>query len=457
MFYYDWWNIRWWAHDIDVIDLVQQKYNPKNKQFEKMKKKWFFTAKKYKLYHIDWHRMCLPHWVLDQVYERDYHEMPSPYQWNPISLDKFNCKPYDYQQEIIDILVKRKTWLIQAREWWGKTIAMAWVINKLQVKTLIVVPLVWIATGMLKKMQEYFWEERVSVYKPWAEITDITICVWPTFNKYRKDFAYKIDMLLVDEAHMNFLHVWAKKKKWSEFTDRMEIYCKFPAKYMFWFTATPESNDVDDNSFEYVFWKKIVAEWHQPHPVVLSYKHNTWIEMFRDRQHLQELLLDNQDRINKLCSIVKETMKYRWMWVVFCDRIEMVEKVTEQLKSIWVAARSYTSKSQKRDEIVESLRWKNWVIVSTYQTLKAWVDYPELDTAFYFMWVKFSATVKQLVGRVLRVVKWKKIPIMIDFVDDVSPMYLQSRQRVKAYKSRWWWEPLKYDIDQIIYLSSKVM
>jgi superfamily II DNA or RNA helicase len=314
-----------------------------------------------------------------------------------------------------------------------------------------------IADGMVQKMRLYFWNDKVSIYKPWNDITDITICVWPTFNKYWRQFSWNFDMLIVDEAHMNFIHVWAAKKKWSEFTDRMQIYCQFECKHFFGFTATPESNDVNNDSFEYVFGKKYVAEWHQPTPTVLTHKYYTGIEMFRDWQHLQEILLDNDDRISNLCDRVKEVMQYRWMWVVFCDRIEMVNKVCDMLKTIWVESRAYTSKSQKRDELVASLRWKNGVIVSTYQTLKAWVDYPELDTAFYFMGVKFSATVKQLVWRILRVEKWKKIPIMIDFVDDVMPMYLQSRQRVKAYKERWWWEPLKYDASIVKDLSSKVL
>lgn len=457
MFYYNWTTIYWSFWSPDVMNIFVEKYQPKNKQFDKMKKKWFFWAKHYKLSYFEEWKIFFPKWILDQIYERDYQELPNKYAERKIDLPSFDCTPYDYQQVIVDQLVSRKTWLVIAREWWGKTIVMAATIFQKKVPTLIVVPLVGIATGMLKKMQWYFWKDKVSIYKPGAKTTDITIAVWPTFNKYREMLQQDFEMLIIDEAHMNFVHTGPKKKKDSDFTDRMEVYCRFQCRYFFWFTATPESNDVDNNSFEYVFWKKIIAEWHQPNPKVLVYRYNDGIEMFRDRPHLQEILLEHQERISKLCEIVKQTMAHRWMWVVFCDRIEMVNRVCEELRSQWVECYSYTSKSQKRDEIVEKLRWKNWVIVATYQTLKAWVDYPELDTAFYFMWVKFSATVKQLIWRILRVESWKKLPIMVDFSDIVTPLYLQYRQRVAAYKSRWWWDPEKYSEDLVKSLSVNVM
>lgn len=393
----------------------------------------YTKAKNWMIYYPKWIRSLYPFDIHSEEYQCEKVEY------------SFNWELREDQQRVLKELENRTEWLIIAWTWWGKTYAIAWLINQKKVKTLVVVPKKSIAEWewwMIKTFQNIFWSERVSQFT-WdkQEMNDITVVLWPTFNKYRKELAHHFWMLIIDEAHLNFISVW-KKKKGSEFTNRLDVYNLFPCKYFFGLTATPESDFVKPETFELVFWDKVQGGAVKMLPQIKYIKYKTWITWFLDWADCIEQIYWDEERLEQQCIAIQETMKDRKMWVVFLDRIELVDKITENLNNRWVFARWFSSKTKDREIILKEVEDNKWVIVATYQTLWVGFNYPTIDTGFYYCPVKFKWTVKQMVGRILRTQEWKLEPILIDWVDDI--IWFQWNQRKKAYKEEYGIEPIKY-------------
>ena len=140
---------------------------------------------------------------------------------------KLPYKPYAEQIQAVDACVKVSRGIVSAVTGFGKSLLMALLIHRMQLKTLVIVPNLELKRQLTESFKEYF-----------GDLTNITIENIDS-NSLPKHTNY--DMLLIDEAH----HVAAKtyrdlnKKAWKG------IY------YRYFFTATPfRSRDEEQILFE---------------------------------------------------------------------------------------------------------------------------------------------------------------------------------------------------------------
>ncbi len=356
------------------------------------------------------------------------------------------------QKEAVEKLLKYNYWLLLSGVGSGKSYMMAAIAKVYSWHTLVIAPKTEIAKWLYEKFKwlwievEIFNKDKFSRTNP----PKVLIIVSRSFDMYWEklslDSIYK--QVLIDEIHMQFTT-----------RNRIHFFCQYKYDKVYWFTWTPELNNFPSEALFKMFNNVYIDSWIRPkNPEVYYYKFSKSYNAV-DWQDLVDTMYWDTERLAHFLFLVEDVMK-RWdrnMWIIFVDRTDIAEWIAVALNKLWISAAAYTWKvsKKKREEILKELTEKKWVMVATYQSVGTWFDHPPLDTAFYFMFVKFKAQVKQAIGRILR---GSENPEYYDFQD--GNLYSQVRERMKAYKEMWWdIEIKKYknyliDIEKSIQLKS---
>lgn len=284
--------------------------------------------------------------------------------------------------------------------------------------------------------------EKFCGYTPWQyywvkqKFGDITITTHDSFVS-QWGFPGMFDVILYDEADH-----WLSKPM-------LHALCESDAKALYWFTGTPFRNEFDVNDMqkiygkiiEYKDWPKYnmlptIIQYQYYSPNRSSYEYMNWAEQ-------RDCLMRDEDRMETQIKIVKEYVsKWRKTMLLLTDRVEEAKMFTENMikacPELQVLLVTWETKV-KDDEIwISTYVWKTQtLIIGTSWKMARWVDVPAIDTVFLFTPLKFKGTVVQAVWRWLRKYPWKDDVLLIDFSD--RPMlYLQSVQRITAYKEEYW-------------------
>lgn len=293
--------------------------------------------------------------------------------------------------------------------------------------TLVIAPKTEIAKWLLSKFTELwldvgmFNSKKFDIDNPPKILIMVQRSVDMYWEMLSLDNIYK--QVLIDEIHMFFTK------------NKIHFFINYKYDRIYWFTWTPELNGFSEEALYRIFNFVSVDSWIWPiNPTINLVRYKTECSyQAEDWQELVEAMYWNEDRIASFVSMVADVMKRpdRNMWIVFIDRKDIADWLAFALNKVWVPALSYTWQlsAKKRTEALEHLTKVKWVMIATYQTVWTWFDHPPLDTAFYYMFVKFKAQVKQAVGRILR---WASNPEYYDFQD--SNLYWQYHERERAYK-----------------------
>ena len=336
---------------------------------------------------------------------------------------------YQKQKDAIKELLKYNYWMLLSWVWSWKSYMMAAIAKMYDWYTLVIAPKKEIAKGLYEKFKSLNLD--VEIFDPKKfdinNSSKILIIISKSFNKYREEL--KLDMIykqvLIDEIHMEFT------------PKRIDFFCRYKYDYIYWFTGTPELNNFPSEALFKIFNNISVDSWIRPKKPEVYIAQYDWAFRWADWHDLIQQMYWDEDRLSSFIAMVAEVMQEpdRHMWIVFVDRKDIAEGIVYWLNLLWVPASAYTWKlsTKKRQEVLDDLTKKRGVMVATYQTVWTWFDHPPLDTAFYFMFVKFKAQVKQALGRILR---GSENPKYFDFQD--MNLYNQRFERVKAYREMWW-------------------
>jgi superfamily II DNA or RNA helicase len=396
-----------WDHD-ESYRLPNLKYDTSRREWPKNPKRYDFSVRVWQQYYFPKGAL----WY--SAYSMEYADKFA------INVD-FNGTLNDDQQNIVDQL--GTTWLIIAPTGWGKSWAIAGIINKHQTRTLVVAPKVEIAKWLLDKFNQIFGEGKASLFKAKKENnSDIVVIVGNSFNRYYEQLSGNFWQLIIDEAHMNL--VWP---------DRRKALCFFRCGYFFGLTGTPESQDVEPKIFNLIYGTIHKAKAEVNECKIFTYKHFEKIDtQFWEGIHaVIDELQGKYSRTSKIIAMIKRVMAKRNMGIVFCDRIEFVETLVRHLSIAWVYAEAYTGATKDKEEVLKRIESRHGVMVVTRSSCGVGFDCPSLDTGFYLSALKYSATTKQLVGRILRNHPWKQMPVLIDRQDSIFKW--QYEQRMATY------------------------
>jgi len=411
---------------------------------EKNPRSWQGYVREFKLYEYDKkHKVFILPRI--EVLPSKSFELNSPIFDNYIQKniwEKLDKEKQQKQRQAVKELLKQNYGLLTSWVWSWKT----WMIfmtteSLLRVgyKVVIIVPKREIYKQFVREAYEIFWENSVWTINDIKKgvIKPILIIVQRSFDlywrKYKLDKHYKA--VLIDEAHMN------------NTKNRKDFLIHYEYDVLYWYTGTPELSERDDKMLFKMYKDRVIDSWLWPAPPQIKYfLYTNWKWIAGEDWHdIVEKQLWDWRRFAYFIKIVEDTMKQpdRTMWIIFVDRKDVAYWLEWALNEIGVVAKAYTGdhSTKKREEILEYLTPKRWVMIATYQTAGVGFNWKPLNTAFYFMFVKFKWTVKQAIGRILR---GADNPLLIDFVDNRPKIFWrQWLERQKAYKEEYWIDRIK--------------
>lgn len=359
---------------------------------------------------------------------------------------------YNYQEHSVEEVYSRYSlWcrcaLVYAPTGAGKTFIMLWVIQRLRLKAVVVVPNVAIWWQLLEEYSK-FTDTKLQKWSKKIELWNITIMTHQTFNRIYDDINWKIWLLVVDEWHH---YPETRQKQVNE----------WKWDFIFFTTATVKRKEFYVDWFVECFWSIIEV------PITQTLKDKVLpmdVHVYRHRSHYsamdiynaqkwlkpwspelyRRLVVNDDERTKILAKIIQ---KYQKDWyndfLVLTDRVEHVHRIYDELVKLGVSTYKFYSDTEK--DITREQYNKTWgIIVGNIQCCWEWFNVPRLEVAILFVSSRWSNTIDQAAGRVRRAYGEKTKWIFIDFADLVS--WLKSWRtkdlwfydRRKMYLQFWW-------------------
>lgn len=327
--------------------------------------------------------------------------------------------------------------IVQAKPGWGKTVVALAIASRLGVPTLVVVH---------KEFLMDQWVERIEKFLPAAKIGRVqqdecdflgkTIVMGMVHSlggeqPYPDQLWDWPGLVLIDETHRIGARTWAP------------VPSRFRAKWRLGFTATPRRKDGADD----VFWQHIgpiifAGKEERLKPVVKR----VWtkfklVKTDRFNPHLApkalvtRFLVNSRHRNDLITDQLIAALEAGRKILVLSERLNHLTAMESQLRSMWPAVIGEVSIGQyvggrTKAQLDKSAKAK--VIFATVQYAAEGLDIPALDTLFL---TTPMSDVEQAVGRIQRPYVGKKDPIVVDFRDDMIPMFeAMGRKRDNFYR-----------------------
>jgi superfamily II DNA or RNA helicase len=341
----------------------------------------------------------------------------------------------------IDKLTKTNVWYLHASTACGKTFICAKVIEKFQTKTLIVCSWIELMNQMAKDIEGYFWIKPLTISgkKTKQKNTDDRIVIWniDSLIKLPKEELDKFWLILLDELD-----------KYLQAERRLKWVSSLSSNYLYWLTGTIKLNHVDNKIFDIYLWPKteLIIKNFIPkiYKVLTEFTYSEWELDDLKRFHiLKNELYFNEDRNNLIVSTIKNTLWLR-KWIVFCEYVEHSKIIAQKLESEWIKTFMliWEIEDNERKRIKQELKDYKWpcVLIWSVRIIWRWFNVPELSVWYLTTTEKFTSSIEQYLGRILRQFPWKTWCDWYDFVDTNPSILLnQSRSRTTTYKREFPW------------------
>lgn len=319
----------------------------------------------------------------------------------------------------------------------GKSIITLKLIEKLQQKTLIIVPRGHLLKQYVKDIETLFPDANIgTIQGAKKSIGDITIATIQTLSNMHKrgelaKLSRSFGCCIVDECHQFITE------------KRLEVIHSLSPKYLYGMTATPERSDEQDDAIFFTFGKILIDyELPQEKPDVKIFFSNVVIPP-KDYHMVIEDQVENEDRNAYIAEIIEKQVKTGRRMLILTKRIVHAQNIMKMLsfkKGVYEIHSGM--KDEERDELFHTFRDNTReykVIFGTYSLLGTGSDIPSLDTLMLAGDLKSKVLQKQSVGRVLRLFDDKKAPRVIDIADHLNPfLKRQHHARVELYKENGW-------------------
>jgi len=421
--------IFWYGYD--ECARMRGLYTVENKEYEKIKRiTWRdrYRDKYVKLYHLDKraNRCYFPHWQLSG------HLAKSKELSKQI---KYKGTPTEEQKTVLEKIWDKRTWLIVMKTWRGKSHSIMWIAAKFQEPVLIACHNTGTLAEMKTKLKEfcnykvwlYYWKKK--------ELGEITITTHASLTQSYDVFKWKFGILIVDECDYNLS------------SKMIEAICLGDFDWLFWFTATTERKEINEEDMCKIFWDIVKLEWQEnngynliPEITRVNYTTNDFYS-FESWHELKEQLVSSPKRIAKQINFVineynEKKFKY---WVILLERKEQecnlyYNILKSRIPTIMINWDTKTEDDEKWLEFIKK-EWKG-IIVWTVGKIWRGKDIPFLDGVFLFFPSKFDSNVIQAVGRGLRNSEWKTWCKLYDW-SDLPILVKQSQERLRIYKKEY--------------------
>jgi superfamily II DNA or RNA helicase len=346
---------------------------------------------------------------------------------------KFTSKLRDNQvplyTEFVEAVADGKTgFILKARTASGKTVLLLKFLEHLGRNALVIVP----TTSLLEQWKEMIVEHTAYSKSDIGHVQAAIGLIQSVHrDKYGEDFRKHFGIIVCDELH----HTGAEHFS--------TVVSMFPAMYRIGASGTVSRQDGMDIVFRNHFGEVIISlgdereEEVRPKILVIGYKGAKqfipgWtygLPKIRKRGVIISALAKDNTRNNILISnIMKLALSGRRI-LVLSDRIEQLQYLLDRTDSaykpgLFVSATSKVDKS----EILEN----SGIIYATFGLFSTGMDVPDLAGLVF---ATPQSRVRQAVGRISRLYKGKKRPVILDIVDNDIPECLNwYRSRMSEYR-----------------------
>jgi len=322
----------------------------------------------------------------------------------------------------------------------GKTVCALYIASQIKLPTLVLVHSGFLKDQWVERIQSFLPKARVgTVQGEVLDIQDKDIVVGMIQTISMKEFPPKtfsgFGLVIVDECH----HIASEAF--------VQAIPKLTSKHMLGLSATPERKDklmyVINWCLGPMLYKSDSAEKVDSGVKVEVLEFETDDAEFNTVIKNQSGVMFTSLMVNKLTEfeprnkMIVELLKDLYedptrQILVLSDRVEHTKKLFETLppdiqKHTGILARGM--KPAVRTEFCESKR----ILISTYQLVKEGFDLASLNT---LLMATPRPDVEQIVGRILRVEKSKRLtePLILDIVD--STFRRQFQERLRLYRDR---------------------
>lgn len=354
--------------------------------------------------------------------------------------------PTSFDQELRDkqtILIDNislKTiglWHCSTATW--KTYMISKVIEKFQIKTLIVCKWLSLLKQMKKSIHKTFWITPYIIWwTPWKQKNaDNRITIINIDSRDKIENIESFWLVIIDEVDAIFQ--WERRLEW--------VYWLSPYR-MYWFTWTVKMNHISDEVFKIYLWPKyeLLLKNYTPkiYKVLTDFVYSEWeLDNPKDLYKVKNEIYFDEDRNNKIVSVIKDTLKNQ-NWICFCEYVEHSMLLCELIEKEWIKTFMliWEVKDSERERIKEEMlkTKERFVLVWSVRIIWRWYDLPSLSIGYLTVTEKFNSNIEQYVWRIIRKDEWKTECSFYDFTD-TSPSILanQSKSRTTTYKREFPW------------------
>jgi len=458
---------------IDALDRLTSFY-VEGYQFTKAFKEGYYNKKQNRFVHWDGkkhlltQRMVFPTGLLPRVegflkrYKEEYEVLDQRSKikhGKPLKVKKYT--PREYQQEAVDIAVKKGRGIIRAGTGSGKTLIMAMLAAHYNLPTVIYV----VGKDLLHQFHREFSSILGSdigiIGDGQCDIHKINICsVWTA----AKSFGIKGKVSLDDEDwNPDVLSLSSERKQEIKnmveqsllvlfdeahflATDSLQSIFKISksARFIFGASATPWREDGADLLLESVCGpvifdlpsSELIRQGWLVRPNIVMMRPSAIKTSSRNyRQIYGQAITNNDERNNMIIESARMLAAQGRKTLILVRHLSHGRFLADNLKDISAQFVHGDVDSQQRNDLVKDLVTGRVGCLVASSVFDVGVDLPELDALIMAAGGKSSSRTLQRIGRALRPHKDKKNAIIVDFIDDVKYLKKHSVIRCAAYRS----------------------
>ena len=221
---------------------------------------------------------------------------------------------------------------------------------------------------------------------------------------------------------------------------------RFPAKYRFGLTATPEREDgltpllyflFGDPIFE-IDRKSLVAKGYltavSVQPIFTYFNYPYYGP--DDRNAMLDTLVNDAERNMHIAAEIAGAVEAGHTCLALTGRVEHAEMLTAKIQRLGIKAESLLGKVKKadRDAIRKRMLSGELKVIVATSVADEGLDLPNLSAVFFTFPSKALARILQRSGRVMRPLDGKPEPVIFDYIDvNIRTLKQQYYQRRQAY------------------------
>ena len=417
---------------------IKESFETKNLQKIQKKNMGFYGWQKMpdiiKHYKDVWEYVKVPLWFYGfrySLFENKTEETVS------IEYPKINWELRPDQVTAINSILSSPTWLLHASTWVWKTYMIAGIIKHIWKKTLIVCDSIGRMTQMQDDIYEILWIQYQTL--SWKKTKknsllpdNIVIANIDSVTKQERCWVDNFWIIIIDEADRALQSDNRRKWVWN-----------LSPNNLYWLTGTIKLNHIEDKVFPLYLWPKteLLEKNFIPdiHIVYTDFEYSDWqLEDMKDFHKLKEELYTNESRNNLIVETILTTLKWR-KWIVFTEYIDHAKLLQQMLEenNIKTFLIIWEITGEMREEIRKQIIQHQWacVLIWSKVCIGRWFNVPELSVGYLTVTEKFTSSIEQYIGRIIRKFTWKNHADWYDFTDvNVNILSNQWKNRITTYK-----------------------